>query len=625
MTRREMTCSTTAAELSALLDGELDGARALEVRTHVAGCERCRSELAALESVRRALRTGVVGDVPDLVAPIVERIENERAGTERRAEWKVRARIAAIAATVAAVILAGAWLPDSGDPPQTALASAVAREVRARSLALEAYRATFAIIERGWHPDVGTRTFSAEVEFRAPQSFRLTISDETDYPAGEWPANDISLVANPRAWWLREPTSCAPASLPGCAGADIEIEQRALTERQPFDGTIGLPTDIVLPVQTLADSPGFQVSEGGAIDGHDVLHVSLPHRQALPLLTSMEAGGSWRTFYPSDVVDLWIDEATGFPLRFEVRAAASAERRIWAARHGYDDEPGDVLLEVSATDFSEPSSFAPGTFTPPQRGTVSTAGFERSAWGPAWLEPAATLGLRPFVAGRTATGQSVLSYARGMTWIKVLGTHDAAGSSAEMGSEEIRLPDGRWGYYEPATWRQGRTLEMFSGRKRVLVETNLPRADLLAIAASINFDGERLSERRAGPLGARRVSEEELQALDFVRMPTYLPEGYGLSSAFTSRTSTGIVTATAYYRGNEIEFDGLGVRITQSRGVELLPPSPDVAVNLELGRREVRWFPRRGEIDWIENGVYRVISAPSLPRAQTLRILEGLR
>ena len=624
MSSSEMTCSTTSSELSALLDDELLPERAAAVRAHVAGCSRCRADLQALESVRRALRTGVAGDVPDLVVPIITRIEQERAGGARRSEWKARAKIAAVAAAAAAVVLAGAWLPGPDDPPEAALASVVAEELRAHARALDAYRATFAITERGWHPEVGVRTFSAEVEFEAPQSFRLTISDETDYPGGTWPSNDVKLVANPRAWWIREPTSCSVASLPGCGGIAIDMQQRALTERQPFDGTIGLPTDIVLPVQTLADSPDFSVSDGGTISGRPALHVSLPYRQALPLVASLQAGGSWRTFYPSDLVDLWIDEATGFPLRFEIRASTSAERRIWAARHDYDDPPGGLLLEVAATDFSEPQSFAPGTFDPPQRGTVSSARFERSSWGGGWMEPDVTRGLGPFVAGRTEAGQRLLSYSEGMTWLKVLGSRDAAGTAPDIGSEEIRLPGDRWAYYEPATWRRGRTLEMFDNESSVLVETNLTRADLIAISSSIDFAGERLSGSRSGAVGTRRVDEAELEALGFVDLPSYLPEGYGLSGAFTSRTPTGIVTATAYYRGNEIEYDGLGIRITQSRGVDLLPPSPDAAVELEVAGQTVRWFPRRGEIDWIDQGVYRAISAPSLPRAQTLRIVAGL-
>ena len=626
MSSSHSTCAGVEVELSALLDDELTPGRARELRDHLATCTRCRAELEELELVRRAVRTGVVGDVPDLVTPILERIEHEEAQLSKRREWKVRRRITATAAAAAAVVFIGAWLPGGDDPPQTALASAVAREVRAHARTLEAYRATFAITERGWHPDVPLREFSAEVEFEAPQSFHLAVTDQTDYPVGRWPANNVTLIANPRAWWIREPSTCPPVSLPGCGDTPIGLQQRALVERQPFDGTIALPTDIVLPLQTLADDPTFDVSYGGTIGGRRALHVSIDYRRALPLVNALQAGGSWRTFYPSDAVELWIDEDTGFPLRFEVHAGDSAERRIWARRQGYRDRPGSVLLEVEVTDFSEPRSFALGTFDPPQRGTVAIAGFERSPRGGAnWMRPSETFDLQSFVAGRTQSGQELLSYAEGMAWIKVLGTRASDSPVPEIGSEEVRLPGGGWAYYEPATALEGRRVELFSGGGRILVETNLPRASLLEIAGSIDVASKRVSGGRIQGSTFRRVGEADLENLAFFESPSYLPPGYDLTGAFTSRTPTGIASASAFYRSKETEYDGLGIRITQSRGVDLLPPSPEDSVNLLVSGTRVRWFPLRGEIDWIEGGVYRAISAPSLPRSATLRIFESLR
>ena len=630
----DMTCESVAPELSALLDDELSPAHARAVRDHLATCERCRSDLASLADVRRTLRTSVVREVPDLVAPIVERIEAERTRTSRREEWNVRARIAGIAAAAAALVLAGAWLPGTDDRPGSALAAIVAKEVRAEARSLDTYRATFSIVERGWHPEVQTRSFSAEIEFEAPQSFRLAVDDETAYPSGEWPVNDVRLIANPRSWWIRETSSCPPASLPGCRGTPIVFEERSLLKRQPFDGTIGLPTDIVLPVQTLTDSPTFEVERAGQIQGRDALHVSLSYREALPLISSLQAGGSWRTFYPSDRVDLWIDQATGFPLRFEVQADTASERRVWAARQGYDDPTDAPLLEVTATDFSQPRAFAPGTFDPPEReavsargGTISWGGFTTTSFGDSpWLEPRETFDLEPFIAGRTSESQRILSYTRGMEWLKILGARRASPELAELSSEELRLPNGNWAYYRPATWRQGRTLEMFAGDAHVLVETNLPRDALIEIAGSIDFDAGKLPRRplERGSFVLTRADHGDLAEMDFVRFPSYLPTGYRPSGAFTSRTPTGIVTATSYYRSSESEYDGLGIRITQSKGVDLLPPSPEDAVNVSLGDGSVRWFPLRGEIDWIEGGVYTSISAPSLPRAAMLRIAEGL-
>lgn len=61
--------------LSDYLDGSLSGRQAARVEAHLAGCERCRASLVALErtvGLLRSLRGGV--DAPDLVTPVMARI-----------------------------------------------------------------------------------------------------------------------------------------------------------------------------------------------------------------------------------------------------------------------------------------------------------------------------------------------------------------------------------------------------------------------------------------------------------------------------------------------------------------------------------------------------------------------
>jgi hypothetical protein len=62
--------------LSDYLDGALPGRQAARVEAHLAGCERCRASLVALErtvGLLRSLRGGV--DAPDLVGPVMARIQ----------------------------------------------------------------------------------------------------------------------------------------------------------------------------------------------------------------------------------------------------------------------------------------------------------------------------------------------------------------------------------------------------------------------------------------------------------------------------------------------------------------------------------------------------------------------
>ena len=50
--------------LSALVDGELDGAERDRAYAHLAGCEQCRNEAAELRALKRKLSTSERFDLP---------------------------------------------------------------------------------------------------------------------------------------------------------------------------------------------------------------------------------------------------------------------------------------------------------------------------------------------------------------------------------------------------------------------------------------------------------------------------------------------------------------------------------------------------------------------------------
>jgi hypothetical protein len=82
---------------------------------------------------------------------------------------------------------------------------------------------------------------------------------------------------------------------------------------------------------------------------------------------------------------------------------------------------------------------------------------------------------------------------------------------------------------------------------------------------------------------------------------------------------------TLSYRRSEADFDPAGIRITQSPATELLPPSSEDMDPLALRGTTARWSAVRAEVEWIENGAYRAVAAPSFSRAAVLRIARGLR
>ena len=599
-------CAWAREELSARLDGETAAPDAAALAGHLAGCAACRRHARELEDVRRALRVQAAEAIPDLAPAIMRKLER----AAPRAQWRTRLRAATVGAAAAAAVLLGASLPWGDAPRDVAAAAEITNGVRAAALTLEAYDAEFEISERGWHPLVEERHMSAHVRFEAPERFRLEVRDHTDYPAGKWPSNDTTVIANGRRWWIDETTSCPTAALPACSL--VLRERRGIAGRQPFDGTTALPTDIVVPLETIASSGGFEVSERQTMLGRRAYRVVLDYRRALPLVTSIQAGGSWRPFSANDRVDVWIDAETWFPLRFTV------------SRRG-----GPPLLDVRATSFSTPQGFAPGTFSARRPGAFKPGGWdeEPAAALPAGLAPRYTAGLLPYRAGTTADHKAMLSYARGMTWLKV---SSGPARRADLGylltAEEIGTPTG-WMYYQPADASLKRRVEMFDSGLHVQLESNLSRDELLRVAGSLDFRGAKLPETVTTPEGGvveRVEADAALRRAPFARRPTYVPRGYDAAVALLSRSDRETSVAF-FFRRPEAEYGGSGIQVTQSTPAGLLTPTSETPFTVRIGDVDARWFPERGVLEWIDGRVHTAVTVPLGDLATASAVAAGLR
>lgn len=605
--RAERGCAWAREELSARLDGEASPADAAALEDHLAGCASCRRHERELEDVRRALRVQPADEVPDLAPAIMRSIARSE---PPRLPWRSRVRAATVGAAAAAAILLGASLPWGQSPRDVAEASAIKDGVRAAALTLEAYDARFEITERGWHPLVDERHMTARVRFRAPERFRLEVRDRTDYPDGRWPTNDSTVIANGHRWWIAETTSCPTPALPECS--IVERERRGIEGRQPFDGTTSLPTDIVVPLETIASSGGFEVSARATVLGRRAHRIVLDYRQALPLVTSIQAGGSWRPFAANDRVDVWIDAETSFPLRFTVSRAGRPP-----------------LLDVRVTSFTVPAEFAPGTFAAPKRGAFKPGGWDEkpAAALPETLRPGYTAGLLPYRGGTTADGKSMLSYAHGMTWLKV---SSAPAHKADLGhlltAEEIETPSG-WMYYQPADASLKRRVEVFDSGAHVQLESNLSRAELLRVAASLRLDGARLEPHVTTAKGSvieRVDAADALSRAPFARRPGYVPPGYSAATVLLSRSSRE-TSVSFFFRRAEAEYGGSGIQVTQSEPAGLLTPTSEAPVAVLVGDVEARWFPERGVLEWIEGRVHTAVTVPLGDLATARAVAAGLQ
>ncbi|MGH2788652.1 MAG: zf-HC2 domain-containing protein [Actinomycetota bacterium] len=628
-------CERLRLELSARLDGATGRGTASALDAHLATCSACRRYESDLKRVRAALRVQAAENVPDLAAAVMERVERDGHRVRRLDEWRVRARTAAIAAAVAALLLAGVTTPWRDEPIDIAGAREIARGVRSAARSLGAYKATYSITEHNWHPNVPIRTFRARVFFEAPETFRMQVRDLTAYPNPKlWPANDVDLVGSPRRWWIREPLSCPVPALPGCSTPDSTAQrQRLVVNREPFDGTTGLPTDIVIPLETIASAHFFDVEGTGRVAGRPVYRIGLDYRQAIPLVTALQAGGSWRELHPSDRVDLWVDRSTRFPLRFTVRAGDSPERTAWARRGSLEDRPGQTLLEVNATSFTRPRFLDRSLFEVPHSAVVVDGGFADRPFGRLGrLAPADVAGLEPYRAGMSR-GDVILSYADGMTWLKIRFERRGRGPATfadPTWAEEVALGPAGFGYYRPAGESLRRQIDVYARNVHVLVESNLARRDALAVASSLPIVGRRLPARLAGANGlvVRRLdTRAEITSNPGVRLPTDLPDGYDPAlptGGLMYRSRAGTETVIVYYQQREAEFDGIGIHITTTAAT-YLPPSSESFEAVRVNGVAGRYSTERNELEWIKNGVYRAVAAPSFDLGVILRIAESLK
>src|SRR5438128_8929083 len=167
-----MRCECARLELSVALDESYRDDETAALRAHVAGCSECAAQEWAWRELRRQLRVEVVGEMPD-VAP---RVLHAIATTTDRPRRKVRRRMARrreswrlvpvpLVATFVAGALIGAAVVAVNRPAEVVAADLGARVLEAQRT-LQTLAADVRIVERGWNPDVPTRTFRGTLRYR---------------------------------------------------------------------------------------------------------------------------------------------------------------------------------------------------------------------------------------------------------------------------------------------------------------------------------------------------------------------------------------------------------------------------------------------------------------------------
>ena len=301
----------------------------------------------------------------------------------------------------------------------------------------------------------------------------------------------------------------------------------------------------MIPVTTLSGHEGVTVLGEGSLLGRAALRVEMRFDRAAPLFPFLR-GGTWRPFFPEDRVVLWLDATSWFPLKWSVYPAADPERGQWALRFGLPDEPSAVpVLEVEAlaVDRTPPpdSTFAvPRIERQVDQGATPVAleDVERETGHPP-IAPADLHGLSLYEVVLPAdpkgkAGDVVLTYSRGMQWLRI-GESETWERDELLGpvgrqAQEVALPGGGVGYYEPATEDRGRRLSIHTTDLDLYLETNLARDDLVTAAASLPVkgiplpDAWRVQETTAGTIERVRLEEARSEAPFELLLPQALPE-----------------------------------------------------------------------------------------------------
>jgi hypothetical protein len=198
-------------------------------------------------------------------------------------------------------------------------------------------------------------------------------------------------------------------------------------------------------------------------------------------------------------------------------------------------------------------------------------------------------------------------------------------------AEAVRLPSGGIGLYEPASDTEPRRIAIHTTNGEVLLATNLPRATLERVAASLPVQvlpvpsAWRVHRWAGGVVEDGLSPQEAIARAGFgIQLPEHLPDAYRGMSARLIRTPAGR-TLTIVYRRPAAELGGAGLILTQAVGQTLAPPTERGAVAVRVGGAVGRWSPGRHILEWMDQDVYRAVSSSTLDLATLVRVAESLR
>ncbi len=629
-----MRCDDARVAASLRADDELDGAPTrADLDAHLATCAGCRSFEDALRGLRSQLRVEPVGRVPDVAPAVTARLrDGDRSGqaTGRRARPPARRRPLAVAAAVAALAgaTAGATFVGLGTEPRAPAAADVPALVMAAQHDIRTLEARYAVTEvavagvRG-PGAAATRTFVADLTYRAPETLGLRVQETTaGRPDVERAAGE--LIVDGDRWWEATTRQCSPAAGVARCPDEARTWSRSVAGREPFATAAPVPVDLVSPVGSFAlaaDPPPLGERD---VAGHRTLGVAVTAAQVAPILDGLSAAVELRPVHPTDPVDVWLDADHLVPLALVVRAADGPERSRWAAATGASERAGDVILRLEATTARingpvdrdavrvpdrEPSSSVDGGFRP-------TAGDDDPVVAGVPVPTALPEGFEPHRSGTVAApggpAVGVRSWSDGRAWLTVRATTEWPGGRlfGDLGPDVRPVDLGAAGVgYASA---DGSRIALHAADLDAVVSGSLPPDDLRAVAAGLDLVGVAVPDHWAE--AATATVAEAAAALPGL-LTARSADGFGAPAV---RADGETVTQAHAGPGQR------GFTLTQRRAAMLPPPATGDEAGVEVRGTAGRYSRERGELEWVEQGVTVSLRSHSLGLGELLAIAERL-
>lgn len=610
-----MNCRRVQPLMSAAMDGaHLSSAERRAVEAHLATCANCAGFERRSVQVRTAVRIRAAEDVPDLTDRIMAAVARgsarpARRGMRPRRPIRPRALMPAVAAAIAgllvgSLVVGGPWHAH----PRTAWASEIELGVRGAAPSVEAFQGSYTITEHGLAPDVPERTLSMDVAFLAPQRFRLDVHDDTVYPSNAWTPTNLTYVENMPATYLSGPTGCIGTLQP------VDCSSTTTITKARYSAAAPVPADLVVPLATLGSVDGVQVLGEENVDGHDTVRVQMPFSRAGPLFPFLQLGGTWRPFFPDDVVTVWLDTTGWYPVRSEITPSTDPARRDWEMRFGLPHESPDTqILDVSLGSVADTPP-DPAVFRIQGRKVVPPADVGTVfGYTPAAPAEPAPLSLVAAIAPPSgpAAPTSVLLYADGLDYLRVAEDPRWSGpgpfGAIALDAERVTLPHIGPALYEPAGEGLGRRLSIHTPTTDLFVESNLSRDDLFSIASTLDVRGApmpaRWSVAHAGDLTLTRTDPTAaLREMGLETTTIALPTGYLPASATRSTEQGTDVGMTVTFRQPDSDAVGppvlLHLGTIQDAAADSAPDPQRVSIGSTIGR----YSPSASELTWTDGG-----------------------